>query len=258
MSTSDTANRMGSLFNDFLEAAKAIEERPALEAHIRDAEADRDRAKSEAQFANERLTAAGDTIAELRTKVAELEAALAQATFREKAARDSMDLVLGALKETMNNAKAAVELVEPPTPEPVPAEVTINESFPYDDRLDRPYESARPVEQYHSTAGMFSGPAPTNPPSLSGGADAGDATPSLYGTPPAAAPAPVGETASAYWNEPRREESVAPSTFVDPKPYAGQPYWMKPSNMPWATWEAGGGAVPHWVDRTGPGFDTIL
>lgn len=261
MSTSDTANRMGSLFNDFLEAAKAIEERPALEAHIRDAEADRDRAQSEVIFVNNRLTEAGNTIAELRTKVAQLEADLARATFRETEARNSMDLVLGALKETMNNAKAAVELVEPPVPEPVPVqpEVTIDAAFPYEVR----------TEEQHNMAGMFSGPAPTNPPSLSGGADegytfpssggvtVGDATQSPYGTPPAAVPAPAGETASAYWTEPRREEQVW-SEPIPVKPYAGQPYWMKSSSMTWATWEAGGGAVPHWVDRTGPGFDTIL
>lgn len=253
MSTSDTANRMGSLFNDFLEAAKAIEERPALEARIIEAEVARDRARSEANFANERLASAGDTIVDLRAKVAELEAALAQATFREKAARDSMELVLGALKETMSNAKAAVELVEPPAPEPVPVEpeVTIIDTpFPYE---------PRPVEQFHSTAGMFDGPQPVNPPSLSGGADAGepnhpfggpsagDATPSLSGTPAAAPPVPAEAPACASLDEPG-----------DPMPYAGQPYWMKSSNITWATWEAGGGAVPHWVDRTGPGFDTIL
>lgn len=257
--TSDTANRMGSLFNDFLEAAKAIEERPALEARIIEAEVARDRARSEANFANERLASAGDTIVDLRAKVAELEAALAQATFREKAARDSMELVLGALKETMSNAKAAVELVEPPAPEPQPEVTTIDVPFPYESR----------AEEHHNMSGLFSGPAPTNPPSISGGADedytfpssggvtVSDATPSLYGTPPAADPVPPAETASAYWNEPRRSEPVA-ATSEPQRPYAGQPYWMKSSNITWATWEAGGGTVPHWVDRTGPGFDTLL
>ena len=215
----DTAavDRMGSLFNDFLAAAEAIKQRPQLEAKVADAEAQRDRAKAEAQFANDRLEDEQIRNDALRAKVAQLEADLAQATFREKEARDNLGLVVDTLKGAMSNAKAAIELVEPPVVEPPsPVEASTTTELP----------GAYPWNE----------PVPPNPTMLSTGdiAPASDIAPTVeaspYGTPQAAAPVPVEDTAS--------------------KPYSDKPYWVKPDAVSWKTWTEGGGDKAPWIKET--------
>lgn len=214
MTDNTAVDRMGSLFNDFLAAAEAIKERPQLEAKVREAEANRDRADASARFMEERYNNLAADYDAIKAKLAVLEADLAQATFRETEVRNKLEAVVSVLKDTMSEAKAAVELVEPPAPvvEPTPeqAEVTIDVPFPYTTNTT----SAQPSDR----------------PTLSSGDGAGDATPTLSGITLDAPPVPA--EAPAF------------------KPYFDKPYWLKPDNLSWRDWTNGGGDRAPWVKET--------
>jgi hypothetical protein len=106
------------LFAELLEGANALAQRPTLIAEkdqaIAEAKAAHDRAES---FAN-RLWQREAEISDLKAKLEEKEAALAQATFQHSELGSKLSLVASVLKDVMGNATAAMELVEPPKPEP--------------------------------------------------------------------------------------------------------------------------------------------
>src|SRR5690242_9505161 len=117
-------NSVNAVFNAFVEAQKAMQRLPEVEAELA-------RKAGELQVTYEKLGNAYDVedklnreLAEMRNLLAAREAELAQATFRETEARGKLDTLVSVLKGTVDEATAAIDLVQPPKqPEPEPAPV---------------------------------------------------------------------------------------------------------------------------------------
>jgi hypothetical protein len=105
---------MSTLFSEFAAAYEAIRQLPILEAKAAEALAAQEKAVDDLCTIKDQLVDRDTEIANLALKLAEAEAALAQATFREKEAGDKLEVILGAVKSIVGEGSAAVSLVEPP------------------------------------------------------------------------------------------------------------------------------------------------
>src|SRR5271166_1189545 len=109
---------MNTVFAAFAEAARALEEKPLLEATVATARMERDTARSALDTMLELHNANMIERLALQDRITTLEASLDSATFREKEAGDKLALVAAVLKDSMKATADVVELVEP-TPQPV-------------------------------------------------------------------------------------------------------------------------------------------
>lgn len=117
---------VNNVFNAFVEAQRAMQRLPEAEAELA-------KAKGELGVTYDKLDRAymgqsnlQDEIYRLRDELAAKEAALSDATFREEQTRNQLQMLVGTLKSVVGEAHAAVELVEPPKPEPVVEAVSVD------------------------------------------------------------------------------------------------------------------------------------
>ena len=261
-------DRMGTLFNDFLAAAEAIKQRPVLEAKVSDAESAKLKAEQERDFHAGRLDDMRAEIDRLNAKTKELEAALSDATFREKEIRDQRQVLLDAFRGVVKEVSETVELVEPtPKPEVVASvDPTVAESVgaPMPGILQ---STAIGTDAGSNTSGSTSdrteGQSVTDPTGQSVQTIGGDISPTTEaprntGTGPFA-PSMDGKSADVASADPtpadRPSTSAEPTTAdtkadvsLQPKPYSNRPHWQKPDTMTWREWKEGGGEVPLAYD----------
>jgi len=100
-------------FNGFIEAAQALKDRPALETKIADLESQVSYLQANNDATHSAYQALTDQHGEKISRIKELEAALADATFRERQVRDQLHTVQQAVS-------SLVSTITPPAPEPVP------------------------------------------------------------------------------------------------------------------------------------------
>lgn len=224
-------SRTQGLFAELLEGARALEERPGLEAKIADAEAASARANAAAKFAEERYAALAADYDRIKAELAAKEAELAHATFREKEAGDKLAVLVGAFKSVNREINETVELVAPePKSEPVP--------------------TPEPTSTTSTTAGESSTDLPGVYPWDQG------MIPDTYNEPTATdvASDKTTEVAVTPQEGPTSDTSASTIGMTTPtadtsvfKPYADKPYWLKPDSLSWRDWTNGGGDRAPWL-----------
>jgi uncharacterized coiled-coil protein SlyX len=281
---------VNAVFTAFVEAQKAMDRLPELEAKLAVAEQTAQHLNTAVDHHKATIDDREATIEALNTKVASLEAALAQATFREKEVRDQRQVLLDAVRGIVKEVTETTALVDPP---PLPVETTASP----------PTEDSVPLDPTpHSTSGPSGGsvavsvqsdPAiptggPTGPASITGdgwpsydsgsvGQSASDPTGpgsvATTGEPisPSTAEATrnsdgpfasstAGQSTSAVSAEatPAEASSTQQSaSSADTRVIASPPkdYWLKPSSMTWRQWQSYGNLIPHWIDPASDGMD---
>lgn len=240
---SDNSN-VGAVFAAFVEAQKAMQRLPEAEAELarKAGELQVTYDRLQAQFeANDKLMA---KLNDLQSALAAKEAELAQATFRETEARGKLDTLVSVLKGTVDEATAAIDLVQPPKQqetEPAPVNPAPDPDFGFYGEQSAP---TTPPSAPADTDG-------SNSPVSSAPSDGGGEVdiPGVYHhsigfvheTPEAArSPEEFPTTATGS------ESNGSPPT-QSAAPYANKGYWEKPDGMTWQAWAAGGGNVPYWV-----------
>ena len=254
----------------FTSAFGSVAKVKELEAKIADLSADRDHAYSDATSAHERadrITADNDT---LRSRLAELEAALNDATFREGEVRGKLEMLVSTFKSVVGEAQAAVELIEPtPVPEPPPMAVA-------DPVIGNPTEPATlEASQTSETSngngwqskiaekafGNYEDQATSNPTptvsvddhglsATSSSVETDETSASMVlrpfsasSTTPPDTPAPPSSTES-----PATPSDTASSPSDTKKHWNRSAFWEKPELMSWNEWYSGGGLLPNWLD----------
>lgn len=212
-----TESRTQGLFAELLEGARALEERPALEAKIADAQSARDYAMATAKFAEERYAALAADYDRIKAELATKEAELAQATFREKEAGDKLEVLVDAFKSVSRKVNESVELV---APEPKPELESMPAPTPVAD-----------TSTTSTTAGEVStdlpGTYPWNKPEVTEVAVTSNPDPISVASTDTGMPSTVDTSAS--------------------KPHADKPYWFKPDSLTWREWIDGGGERAPWL-----------
>ena len=270
----------------FTSAFGSVAKVKELEAKIADLSADRDHAYSDATSAHERadrITADNDT---LRSRLAELEAALNDATFREGEVRGKLEMLVSTFKSVVGEAQAAVELIEPP---PVVApETSLDEHLSINERIaETPMAVADPVignptepatleaSQTSETSNgngwqskiaekafgnyedqATSNPTPTVPvddhglSATSSSVETDETSASMVLRPFSASSTTPPDTPAppSSTESPATPSDTASSPSDTKKHWNRSAFWEKPELMSWNEWYSGGGLLPNWLD----------
>ena len=233
----DTPNTHG-LFAELLAGAKAVQELPQVIA-------ERDTAKSEVEFHKGRLSdtqkeldSARETLAAYDRRVQDLEAELAQSTFREQEVRTKLETLVTSFKNVIGEVKAAAdlanELVEVPAPAPQPEPTVAPDITPQTGHVSSPF-----VDANVSPSGSYSDILDTTPDPIGNtiAVDVQPSSPTTQTSPPSDATASGSDT------------TATPSVGVLPPDPINKPYWEKPTNTTWREWINGGGEKAPWVSN---------
>jgi len=115
---------MSTVFAGFVEAAKALEEKPALLREVELHKSARDQALSAMDQMKEDIAAKAKAIADLQARISDLEASLDVASKSQKETGSKLEVILSAVKGIMGEVNAAVSLVEPESNPTVPSAAT--------------------------------------------------------------------------------------------------------------------------------------
>lgn len=225
------------LFAELLQGAKALEERPQLEARIRDLESDRDYALQESFAAKDEAQRLREHLSSLEARIAEREAALAQATKSAEDAQNTLTQIVGLVKGISDDVGAVVSLAEPPVP-PMPYASTSDTTGGY---------SLDPIGEGVVVTSVEADRGPSEEfPASDGASPTGSVferdpfANSIYHheeTTPNPTPTAGGD---AEWSTPN-------ATEVTPNTVGNKPYWTKPDHQTWQSWLAEGGDLAPWV-----------
>ena len=250
--------QVNAVFNAFVEAQKAMDTVPVLEAELQKTNAQLARSESELEFNREKVTARDETIASLQSKIAELEASLDSATKSGKEMSDRLSVVVDALRGVSKDIGESLELVAPapvPVAEPTPIQsvasaeqvTDIPETYrPWDSsyhtKSEQNVRSYSDREALRPLAGLPpSSTSSTYEPGRSSEDGVADMDHDDWGQSVSHPTAPS-EPISQWPNAPT--VSAAPSVSV--RQFEGQSYWDKPSDMSYDEWASKGGEMPPW------------
>ena len=240
--------QVNAVFNAFVEAQKAMDAVPVLEAELQKTNALFARSESELEFTREKVTARDETIASLQSKIAELEANLDAASKSGKELSDRLSVVVDALRGVTKSANEAVELVaptpvpvvEPPTVQPVDSAEQVTD-VPLWARKPSDWDSSYPTKQEQNRP--FAVPASsTNSISEPGRSSEVGVVDTDHEGQSVPHPTVASEPTSQWPNAPTN--SAGPS--VSARLYEGQSYWEKPTDMSYDEWASKGGEMPPW------------
>ena len=217
------------LFNTFLEAGKAMEELPKVQAENAKLVADYNEAMALASNYEDKINALNTFVEGLKTKLSAREAELASATFREAELQKAVDTIrslLGVHTSSVGDSGVGQsQAVESPTP------------------LEAGYGAAEGGSKPTETEPTFTaGPIVEGPTYSEGGFTTAGPLPS------ADSPATTyGVDSEGSFTPHDPEPEVVPAPFTNPRPYADRPHWQKPGNVSWNEWITKGGERPFWV-----------
>jgi len=264
---------MSTVFAGFVEAAKALEEKPALLREVELHKSARDQALAAMDQMKEDIATKAKAIADLQARISDLEASLDVASKSQKDTGSKLEVILSAVKGIMGEVNAAVSLVEPEPNPTVPSAAT-SETAPIASAESTvsalPSDGHQHIEDYsHPTVPSTDTQSPSAPATEgqgpaegSGNASLGQSEPnptvsSTDGTsgiaPQGDTPTPDGSPApqSADVSQPSQHgigttiEHVAEDNRVVPHP---RPYWTKPNDVSWENWVHNGGESAPWIN----------
>lgn len=266
----NVTSRFSGMFNDFLTAAKAMEQLPQLEAKVAAAEAERDQHKAHADTANAHADMLADQVRNLQSKIASLEASLDAISKSKSDVEDRLHVVMDTIHGIGRHVSDTVALVEPPPVPTVPAPAA--QAGPADGgTTEQPDQGEGKTEDQSdshptSTPSGEQGSGPTAS-GETGHSDSGQST--THPTQDANATSPnASEVAnSAYGPFASSTEGQSPDVAsVDPfglkdqatgTPSPASPstdasrrsWYLKPDNRPWDDWIADGNDAPPWMKQ---------
>ncbi len=243
--------QMSSFFDEMLEAAKAKEALPTIQA-------ERDHAISRQQFLEQRVEHLGNMVAQLQSQLDAKEVALRDATKSATSNKGNLDLLLDEVRKAMGQVMVATDIVDPKPVEPEVVELpnplgTGQSAQTTGGDTSRPTTVADDGREYYVQQPPFVDPTSStgNGPSTGIGeatqtpSGQSDANPTVTPSAPAQdSPAPT-TTASPT------DASTSPFK-PDPKPY-----WLKPSNLTWGEWKERGNDVPYWASDDADVMNTV-
>ena len=247
--------QVNAVFNAFVEAQKAMDTVPVLEAELQKTNAQLARSESELEFNREKVTARDETIAALQSKIAEMEASLDSATKSGKEMSDRLSVVVDALRGVTKSANEAVELVAPtpvPVAEPTPVQ-PVASAEPVTDLPStfRPWDSSYPSKSKQNRPFAVPASSTNNTNELGRSSEDGvvDTDPDGLAYQRQNWPG-QSDAHPTVASEPSNQWPDAPTVSAAPsgsaRQYEGQSYWDKPSDMSYDEWASKGGETPPW------------
>lgn len=206
------ATNMSSFFDELVEAKRAVESLPIVQSQLDELNSKHLELANDHQNALDHADQLQRVIDAQKAELAEKEAALSDATFRESGVRAQLEMLVGTFKTVIGEASSAVDLVEP-KPLPVVGAPTIapTTDFVGNDTAAKP-SGERDTDPTSAAASNIGTTMQTEGPNATEGSSAGLA-------------------------------SLTPNT--------ASPYWLKPDSVTWATWIGLGHEYPSWINGDG-------
>ena len=241
----DTSATHG-LFAELLEGAKALEERPTILAERDNAKREAEQHKGTVDQYKQWHEDMATQIAQLKEALANKEADLDHATFREGQVRAQLEMLVGAFKTVVGEAQAAVELVEPkPAADvAVATEVTQSAAVPFQGDTASQVKDSNDTSGSNTVTGNLTATEQPDTVQAAGTvSNGGNGASDPFATNPASSE-PSSQAAGT--------DTAPTGNSADTNQAQGNPnakaYWNKPTSETWRSWTASGGERPHWVE----------
>lgn len=224
------------------EAKEALEAKPRLEAEIASL-------NDSLNISNERRHEQTDVIISLNAKINELLADKArleverdEATFRSQVADHETKLAQDVVARMVALGQDYLASV-------VPAQPVVGEALhaPTNEAMPQSVGEAQGQSDSHPTVSTTQNAE--SPPAPTTFVEKAESVPSTTSSEAGEATGPF-VTSSEHGGDTANVPTGSVETGVlasTPKPYSGQSWWNKPSDIPWADWVAGGGAKSPYV-----------
>lgn len=226
-------NTSHELVNFFVDASKALEERPGLERKLRELSDALEITNDTLHSKDERIDQQLSDISNLKAQLVQLERDKEAAEYAALEAKDQAEKLIRSIGEVMKGAAAADAILNP-TPEPLPQTSSTTA------------ESHGDGAEQSDSSSVQAGPSSVSSDSATG-SDGGNHSPSTEDNSRPKADDALSQENQSHDASSTHMSSAESTTGASTKPYSGQDYWDKPNDMSWSHWIAGGGERGPWV-----------